>query len=97
MTETINKDKIAQMLTTRLGLSRVLCEEIVNQIIDCINHLAVIEQKLMLKNFGIFFVNHKQARPGVNLQTKEKLIITARTVMRFIPAKQLKTLINNGQ
>lgn len=95
--ETINKNKIASMLKSKLGLSGVLCEEIVNQVIHCINYLTITEQKLMLKNFGSFYINNKNARCGINLQTKEKVTIAPRKVMRFIPAKQLKTLINNGK
>ncbi len=95
--ETINKSKIANMLKSELGLSAVLCEEIVNDVVHYINYLTITEQKLMLKNFGNFYINNKKARYGNNLHTKEKVIIAPRKVMRFIPAKQLKTLINNGK
>lgn len=95
--ETINKNKIANMVKSKLGLSAVLCAEIVNQVINSINYLTITEQELVLKNFGRFYLNNKKARCGINLKTKEKVTIAARKVMRFIPAKQLKILINNGK
>lgn len=94
MNETITKEKIAQELKEKIGLSGVLCEEIVNKIFKEIYELISREQKLTLKNFGSFYLKQKKARPGQNLQTKETIIIAPRKVIRFIPAKALKKAIN---
>lgn len=92
--ETINKEKIAEMLKCKLGLSGILCEELVNRIFASIYEITSADTKLMLKNFGTFSINHKKARIGQNLQTKEKVNISSRTVFRFLAAEQLKNAVN---
>lgn len=94
MIETITKEKIAQALKTKIGLSGVLCEEIINHIFKELYKLIEGDQKITLKNFGSFYLKSKKARPGQNLQTKETIIIPPRKVIRFLPAKALKKEIN---
>ncbi|MFY9590219.1 HU family DNA-binding protein [Rickettsia endosymbiont of Halotydeus destructor] len=90
---TITKEKITAMLNTRLGLSKNLCEEIVNSIFSNILKIA-LEQKLILKNFGSFETNEKKPRPGRDFHTKLPVIINSKKVIRFIPSGNLKTLVN---
>lgn len=92
--ETINKEKISQLLKSKIGLSGVICEKIVNQIFAEIYEITKTEQRLTLKNFGSFFINNKKSRLGLNIKTKEQVIIAPRKVMRFTPAKALKSQIN---
>jgi nucleoid DNA-binding protein len=92
--ETINKDKITEMLKLKLGFSRTICEEIVNQIFDNIQYLLEIDQKVAIKNLGTFSINTKNARKGTNFHTQQQVIIPPKKVQSFIPAKQLKNLIN---
>ena len=93
--ETITKEKIAEILRSKLGFSAIICEEIVNQIFNNIQTIVNVNQKLSIKNFGTFCVKDKKPRIGMNFHTKEQIIIKSRKVMRFIPAKKLKNLINN--
>ncbi len=52
-------------------------------------------QRLTLAGFGSFCTSTKKPRPGINFHTKEIVIIPKKEVMRFIPAKKLKLLINS--
>jgi len=92
--QTITKEKIIEILKNEIGLSGVICEEIVNKIFSEIFEIAKTNDKLGLKNFGSFYVNNKKSRPARNLQTNEVVIIAARKVLRFLPAKALKASIN---
>jgi nucleoid DNA-binding protein len=92
--ETITKDKITEMLKLKLGFSTKICEEMVNQIFDNIKLMLDDDKKVVIKNFGTFSVNMKNSRIGMNFHTKKQVIIPPKRVQRFIPATQLKNLIN---
>ncbi len=94
-TTSITKEKIACMLKSKLGLSSLICEEIVNQIFSNIQQMAS-KQRLTLASFGSFCTSIKKPRVGINFHTKEAVIIPAKEVMRFIPARKLKLLINKN-
>ncbi len=92
---TITKEKIAYILKAKLGLSNLICEEIVEQIFSNIQQI-VSKQRLTLEGFGSFCTSIKKPRPGINFHTKEAVIIPEKQVIRFIPAKKLKLLINKN-
>ncbi|MFU7502441.1 MAG: HU family DNA-binding protein [Candidatus Tisiphia sp.] len=92
-TKTITREKIAHILKSKLGLSSIICEEIVDQIFKNIQQMAS-NQRLTLAGFGSFCTSTKP-RPGINFHTKEIVIIPKKEVMRFIPAKKLTLLINS--
>lgn len=91
---TINKEKIAHMIKSELGLSNSICAEIVEQTFTNIQQIAKV-QRLSIKGFGSFKIKTKKPRPGVNFHTKEKVVIPAKKVMQFTPAKKLKILIQD--
>ena len=41
-------------------------------------------------------VKNKKSRPGYNFQTKQKKIISERSVVLFKPSKEFKKFINNN-
>ncbi len=91
--ETITKAKIVHKLQSKVGLSGVICEEIVNNFFAQIMNI-VCQEKLILKNFGSFKISIKSPRPAINLQTKQAITLPSRKVLRFSPSKILKNLIN---
>ena len=93
--ETITKEKIADMLKSKIGLSRVLCEEIVHNIFNEIYEIIKTEKKLTLVNFGKFSIFDKNPRPGMNFSTKERVTVPAKRVVRFLAADHLKKMINS--
>ncbi|GAA5252174.1 HU family DNA-binding protein [Candidatus Rickettsia kedanie] len=90
---TITKEKISAMLSSKLGFSNNLCEEIVNTVFSNILEIAK-EQKLTLKHFGSFEVKQKNPRPGINFHTKSPVIIESKKNLRFVPSAKLKALVN---
>lgn len=91
----ITKEKITCMLKSKLGLSNLICEEIVNQVFSNIQQMAS-KQRLTLSGFGSFCTSIKKSRPGINFHTKEVVIIPQKEIIRFIPARKLKLLINKN-
>jgi nucleoid DNA-binding protein len=92
--QTITKEKIIEKLKNEIGLSGVICEEIVNKIFSEIFEITESSGKLGLKNFGSFYINNKKSRPARNLRTNEEVTIAARKVLRFLPSQAFKASIN---
>ncbi|XVN42902.1 MAG: HU family DNA-binding protein [Candidatus Rickettsia vulgarisii] len=83
---TITKERIANMLKSQLGLSAVICKEIVEQFFKNIQEISK-DQKLTIPSFGNFRTIIKKSRPGINFHTKETMTIPEKEVMRFVPSK----------
>lgn len=88
--ETITKEKLASHLRDQMGLSALVCEEIVHIMFDEILSQTSNSDKITLTNFGKFFLNHKKARPGFTFKTGKQVSVKPRTVMRYIPARSFK-------
>ncbi len=93
--QTITKEKIAEHLREKLGFSGVICEEIVSEVFASATEIIVDTQSLKIKNLGSFAIHQKSARPGMNLQTGEKVEIPARKVIKFAPSRNLKKRLND--
>lgn len=91
---TITKEKIVEQLKNQLGLSALLCEEITCNVFSEILALTKSNKKTTLQNFGTWSINHKEARPGLNIHTGDAVQIEPRNVLRFAPSKSLKEKIN---
>ena len=94
MHQTITKEMIVNALLRQLGLSRTICQEIVDNIFQEILKAAIDDQTITLRNFGRFFISHKKPRPGVNIRRKSAVTIPSRNVFRFTPAESFKSQIN---
>jgi len=95
--QTITKDKIALLLQHRIGLSGVICEELVTQIFQSAVSLISCDSVLKIKNFGSFALHHKSARPGREWKTGTQLIIPAQNVVKFTPSRNLKERLNESK
>ena len=93
---TITKEKIADQLKKQLGLSSLICEEIVINVFFELLQLTKNTNKTTLQNFGTWKTNYKKTRPGFNIKTGDPVSIKARNVLRFTPAKAFKKQINDA-
>lgn len=89
-TETITKEAMTEDLKDSIGLSALICEEIVNVIFEELTNQIILKKSVTIKNFGKFTLNEKKARPGQNIVTGETVDVPSRTVLRFLPARSLK-------
>jgi DNA-binding protein HU-beta len=51
-------------------------------------------EEVRLSNFGIFKINKRKERTGVNPRTGEKIKIPAKKIPVFSPSKSLKEAVN---
>ena len=94
MTKNITRDDISEYINSEFGLSKLDCNQIVNEIIEIIITGLVNDNIVKIHNFGTFKLKQKNQRIGRNPKTKEEVIINARKVISFIPSKHLLYKIN---
>ena len=92
---TITRLSLALEVHYQIGLARTESLQLVNSIFDVLMTGLTQEQELKIASFGSFQVNNKKERMGRNPKTKEEKTISARKVVSFLAAKNLKDHINN--
>jgi len=93
---TITKEKIAAHIHKKMGFAKSVTEKLILQIFEEIAVMLKEGGNIQLPNFGTFSVNKKNTRPGMNMHTKEKMMIPEREVIRFVPSRALKNRINDA-
>lgn len=71
--------------------------EIVNALFSEMKADLELGNHLRISDFGTFKVIDKPATTGVNPRTQEKIVIPARRVVKFAPAKSFKEELNEEQ
>lgn len=85
-------DLVAQKANLKRNFTRKVIECILDEFID---ELAV-QQRIEVRNFGVFKVKNTPARIGRNPKTKEVAEVPARKIVQFKAGKMMKELVNQG-
>ena len=76
-------------LAAKASLNKVDAKKALDAVLESISQALANEDKVQLIGFGTFAVVEKPERTGINPQTKEKITIAARKVVKFKPADTL--------
>jgi integration host factor subunit alpha len=90
----INRKTLANIVYQNIGFSKVISENIVNDIFYILMSAFKENEKVKVTAFGTFLKKRKNKRIGRNPKTKEKKIITARNVVTFKASKLFMNKIN---
>ncbi len=93
----LTKKDIINSIYMQIGFSKKVSENLFDDILDQIVVNLIKYKKLKITNFGTFIVKNKKSRPGYNFKTKQKKIISERSVVLFKPSKEFKNFINNNE
>ena len=93
----LTKKDIINSIYMQIGFSKKVSENLFDDILDQIVDNLIKYKKLKITNFGTFIVKNKKSRPGYNFKTKQKKIISERSVVLFKPSKEFKNFINNNE
>ena len=85
----MNKTDFVNEEAAKAQLNKVAAKAAVDAVLESIAQALANEDKVQLIGFGTFAVVEKPARTGINPQTKEKIQIAARKVVKFKPADGL--------
>ena len=86
----MNKAELATEVSSQTGLTKRVAGEAVGAVVSAIGDCLARGEKVTLVGFGTFEVRKRRARTGVNPQTRERLDIPAKNVVRFKAGKGLK-------
>ncbi len=90
----INRKELSDKVYQNIGFSKVISENIVNDIFHIIISSFNENQKIKIKSFGTFSKKKKNKRTGRNPKAKEQKVISARNVVTFKASNFFKNMIN---
>ncbi len=90
----MNKQDLATQMVKDSGLSKAAAVKVIDALVDAItDELKNKDGKVTLVGFGTFKVIRRAAKTGRNPKTKEAIKIPAKNVVKFVPGKKLKDLV----
>ena len=90
----LTKKDLVNLIYMRLGFSKQISENLIDDFFQTLINNLKIEKKLKLTKFGTFSIRQKSSRLGRNPKTKEEKLITQRNVVLFKPSKEFRDFIN---
>ena len=90
----VNRKALTNKIYQNIGFSKVISENILNDIFHIIMSSFKENNKIKITSFGTFLKKSKNKRIGRNPKTKEKKIISARNVITFKASNFFKDKIN---
>lgn len=89
----MNKSELIDAVASKGNLTKKDSEVAVNAVIDAVKDALTKGDKVQLVGFGTFEVRNRNARTGLNPQTKETIKIPATKVPAFKAGKALKDAV----
>ena len=93
----MTKKEIVKAISQDVGLPKSKTREIVQKTFDAIIDALVNEGRIELRNFGIFEVKKRAARPGRNPRTGDEILVPERYVVNFKPGKVMEDRVKRLQ
>jgi integration host factor subunit beta len=87
------KRDIAKRIADEFGLSQQMTAEIVQRIFDSILEAIVLDDRIELRNFGVFHVKRRAARKARNPRTGEVIDVPARLSVAFRAGKEMEARV----
>ena len=86
----MTKKEIVKTISEEIGLTQLKTKEIVQKAFDAIIETLVEEERIELRNFGVFEVKLRAARKARNPRTGEKVSVPEKLVVTFKPGKEME-------
>ena len=90
----MNKNDLINEIAASAGITKTEAEATLNAIMENITNALKSGEATTLVGFGTFSVSARAAREGINPQSKEKIKIPAKNVVKFKAGKILNSAIN---
>ncbi len=86
----MSRREIAQSIAQDLGLTQLQAKHVVQKVFDAILDTLVEEERVELRNFGIFQVKRRGPRKARNPRTGEKVFVPEKCVVTFKPGQVMQ-------
>jgi len=89
----VTKKDIVRTISEEVGLTQQQTKEIVQKTFDAIIDCLVREQRIELRNFGVFEVKPRAARKARNPRTGQQVNVPSKHVVTFKPGKFMESRV----
>ncbi len=86
----MTKKEIVKEISEKLGMTQLKTKEIVQHTFDAIVETLLTEERIELRNFGVFEVKRRKARKARNPRTGERVNVEPKYVVTFKPGKEME-------
>ncbi len=86
----MTKKEIVKTISEEIGLTQLKTKEIVQKTFDAIVETLVKEERIELRNFGVFEVKKRAARKARNPRTGDRVDVPEKFVVTFKPGKEME-------
>ena len=90
----VNKSELVKAIAKKAEVTNAAAQAVLEAFVEAVKGSLKKGDKVQLIGFGSFSTVKREARKGVNPQTKKPIKIAAKKVAKFIPGKDLKELVN---
>ncbi len=91
----MTKKEIVKQISEEIGLTQLKTKEIVQKTFNAIVETLLTENRIELRNFGVFEVKRRKARKARNPRTGEKVDVEPKNVVTFKPGKEMEERVRN--
>ena len=89
----MNKSDLIEQIATKTNSSKNDAQKFFDAFTDVVESALQKDDQVQITGFGKFYVQKREARQGINPQTKEKMNIAASKVPKFTAGNALKDAI----
>lgn len=89
----MTKKDIALKVADATGIKQIVVKKVLEGIFDCIVESLLRDEKIELRNFGVFKVKTRRSRIGRNPRTGQVVPVPTRKVVVFKPGLEMKQKI----
>lgn len=91
----VNKSELVEAIASASNLSKADADRALNAVIGAVQSAVADGDKVTLPGFGTFAPSARQARTGMNPQTREPIQIAASKSAKFTVGSDFKKRINS--
>ncbi|MFM1997566.1 MAG: DNA-binding protein [Planctomycetota bacterium] len=89
----MTKKDIVRTIADEIGLPQLRTKELVQKTFDALIEALVREERVELRNFGVFQIKRREARMARNPRTGERVPVEAKSVVTFKPGKEMEARV----
>jgi DNA-binding protein HU-beta len=93
----MQKTDFIARVAQQTGASKKVARQVIEAALDTIAQSLANDEKVVLTGFGTFELRTRQARRGVNPQTRQAMTIPASRTPGFSASNSLKDLVRQGR
>lgn len=86
----MTKKDIILKVSDETNLKQIDVKKVVQKTLDCIVEALIREEKIELRNFGVFKIKQRKGRIGRNPRTGQVVPVPPRKVVVFKPGLEIK-------